>query len=101
MENGPLGITTSTETPFAVVRNDREWLQSMLRVGPVNVVFTKTDGTERQMKCTLQEGVVVPHVKTTERVKKENLETLAVWDMEESAWRSFRLDSIKSVSFDL
>lgn len=100
MENGPLGITTSAEQPFTAPTG-REWLQSMLRLGPVNVVFLKTDGTEREMKCTLQEGVVVPHVKTTERVKEENLETLAVWDIEKKAWRSFRLDSIISVSFDL
>ena len=79
----------------------RDWLKSHLRMGPVNVVFTKKDGTEREMKCTLQEGVVVPHEKTTERVKDENLETLAVWDLDKNAWRSFRLDSIKSVSFDL
>ena len=100
MENGPLNITTSAEQPFAAPTG-REWLQSMLRMGPVNVVFLKTDGTEREMKCTLQEVVIVPHVKTTERVKAESLETLAVWDIEKKAWRSFRLDSIKSVSFDL
>lgn len=82
-------------------KEGREWLQSMLRMGPVDVTFTKTDGTERVMKCTLQEGVVVPHTKTTERVKEENNNILAVWDMEKNAWRSFRLDTITQVRFDL
>lgn len=79
----------------------RKWLKDMLHVGPVNVTFTKKDGTERLMKCTLQEGVVVPHEKTTERVKEENLETLAVWDLDKNAWRSFRLDSIKTVELTI
>ena len=79
----------------------RDWLKSHLRMGPVNVTFTKKDGTERLMKCTLQEGVVVPHEKTTERVKEENNEILAVWDLDKNAWRSFRLDSIKSVEFNI
>jgi hypothetical protein len=79
----------------------REWLKSHLKMGPVYVTFTKKDGTERKMKCTLKEGVVVPHEKTTERVKEENVETLAVWDMEKSAWRSFRLDTIKTIEFGI
>jgi hypothetical protein len=79
----------------------RDWLKSHLRMGPVNVTFTKKDGTERLMKCTLQEGVVVPHEKTTERVKEENNEILAVWDLDKNAWRSFRLDSIKTIEFSI
>ena len=79
----------------------RDWLKSHLRMGPVNVTFTKKDGTERLMKCTLQEGVVVPHEKTTERVKEENNEILAVWDLDKNAWRSFRLDSIKTIDFSI
>lgn len=82
-------------------KEGRDWLKSHLAVGPVFITFTKKDGTERKMKCTLQEGTVVPHEKTTDRVKEENLETLAVWDMEKNAWRSFRLDSIKSVEFGI
>jgi len=75
----------------------REWLKSTLRNGTVEVVFTKKDGTERTMKCTLKEGVAIPHEKTTERTKEANDANLAVWDVEKNAWRSFRLDSIKSV----
>lgn len=79
----------------------RNWLKSMLRMGPVDVTFTKADGTERVMRCTLQEGIVVPHEKTTDRVKEENPHNLAVWDMEKNAWRSFRLSSVKQVQFDI
>ena len=79
----------------------REWLQGHLRMGPVKVTFTKSDGEERVMNCTLQEGVVVPHEKTTERTKPQNLDVLAVWDLDKSAWRSFRLDSIKTVELTI
>ena len=79
----------------------RDWIKSHLRMGPVKVTFTKKDGTERVMNCTLQEGVVVPHEKTTDRVKEENTEILAVWDIDKSAWRSFRLDSIKTVELSI
>ena len=88
------------EKPLAT-EEGRKWLQSHLRMGPVKVTFTKKDGSERVMNCTLQEGVVVPHEKTTERTKEENPDTLAVWDIDKSAWRSFRLDSVSAIQFDL
>ena len=100
MENGPLGQTMSAEKPLATTEG-REWLQSHLRMGTVTVIFTKNDGTERTMNCTLQEGVVVPHKNKTDKTKVENDEGLAVWDIDKSAWRSFRLDSIKTVQFNL
>jgi hypothetical protein len=79
----------------------RKWLKDHLKMGPMKVTFVKKDGTEREMNCTLKEGVVVPHEKTTDRVKEENAEVLAVWDIDKNAWRSFRVDSIKSVEFNL
>lgn len=79
----------------------RKWIKEMLHVGPMKVTFTKKDGTDRLMNCTLQEGVVVPHEKTTERVKEENLDVLAVWDLDKGAWRSFRLDSVKNVELNI
>ena len=79
----------------------RDWLKSHLQMGPLKVTFTKKDGTERVMNCSLQEGVIVPHEKTTERVKEESSDILAVWDLDKKAWRSFRLDSIKSVEFSI
>jgi hypothetical protein len=70
---------------------------NMLQNGIVNVKFTKTDGSERLMKCTLAEGIVKPHEKKTDREKVANTEVLAVWDVEKDAWRSFRLDSIVEI----
>lgn len=77
----------------------RKWLVDHLKYGPVEVVFTKKDGSERAMKCTLQENVVMPYEKKTDKEKHKSDDTLSVWDVEKSAWRSFRWDAIKSVNF--
>ena len=65
------------------------------------VVFTKKNGDLREMICTLREDIVVPHEKTTDRVKEVNEEVLAVWDCEKNAWRSFRVDSIIGVHVNM
>ena len=72
-------------------------IMNMLNTGIVNVKFTKTDGTEREMKCTLLNEIVKPHEKKTNREKKVNENIISVWDIDKEGWRSFRLDSIISV----
>jgi hypothetical protein len=64
-------------------------------------VFTKSDGTERELLCTLKEEFIGEYEKKTERVKKENPDVMSVWDLENNGWRSFRLDSVKRIDFDL
>jgi mannitol/fructose-specific phosphotransferase system IIA component len=70
---------------------------NMLQTGIVNVKFTKTDGSEREMKCTLLESIAIPHVKKTDREKKINDNIISVWDVDKQDWRSFRFDSIISI----
>ena len=70
----------------------------MLNSGIVNVKFTKTDGSERDMKCTLMEAMVKPHERKTDREKKLNDNIISVWDVDKEAWRSFRYDSIISIN---
>jgi len=79
----------------------REWIQGLLREGPVSIKFTKTNGEERVMRCTLKEGVVPLYEKKTDKVKKENLDVLSVWDLDKNEWRSFRLDSVKHIEFGI
>jgi len=88
------------EKPFNTDEG-RAWLASHLKMGPVDVTFTKKDGTERTMKCTLMEELMLPYDKKTDRVKEESKETLAVYDLEKESWRSFRLDSITEVRFTI
>jgi len=72
-------------------------LINMLHSGIVNVKFTKTDGSERVMKCTLVESIVKPYEKKTEKEKATNDNTISVWDVEKDSWRSFRLDSVLEI----
>lgn len=65
------------------------------------MTFTKSDGTERMMNCTLQESAIQVYEKKTDRVRKKSEDTISVWDLEKNDWRSFRVDSIKSFSFNI
>ena len=79
----------------------RKWLISHLKFGPVTIYFTKKDGTERKMDCTLKEENIVQYEKKTERVKTLNEETCPVFDLEKNEWRSFRYDAITKVEFTI
>lgn len=70
-----------------------EELRKLLRTDIVNVVFTKKDGSRREMVCTTMESHIPPVSGTS--VPKENVVT--VWDCENAGWRSFNFDSVKSV----
>ncbi|MBT7523773.1 MAG: DUF2693 domain-containing protein [Gammaproteobacteria bacterium] len=72
----------------------REILVEGLKNNLVKVVFTKVNGDERTMNCTLHDSVL-PEPNITETKKKVNPDTISVWDVDNGGWRSFRLDSIK------
>lgn len=75
----------------------RDRLITKLIEGKLNVTFTKKNGEERTMLCTLM-SEFLPETKETEKKdQKVNEEVLAVWDLDKDAWRSFRLDSISNV----
>lgn len=77
----------------------RENITELLRSSVVTVTFTKINGEERVMKCTLL-GEYVPNAATNGRVLlTENAgNNISVWDLEANAWRSFRVDAVKNVS---
>jgi hypothetical protein len=88
------------------------WLKSHLEFGPVEVHFTKKDGTERVMNCTTNASLVPlveekVHETNTDnpidfpKVKKISEDVCPVWDLEAKAWRSFRWDSINQVSLSI
>ena len=81
----------------------RDWLKGMLKVGPATVTFTKKDGTERVMKCTLNpEQLPKVEVKEDKEPRKQKTDdVVAVYDLEASGWRSFTLRAVKRVEFAL
>jgi hypothetical protein len=83
---------------------DRYELKQILENSITTVVFTKVNGEQREMKCTLlseylpKSDVAGKQLLTETLTKEENPSTLRVWDVENNGWRSFRMDSINSVS---
>ena len=76
----------------------KEKIMEFLKANVAEVTFTKSDGTERLMKCTLKEDVVIPYSKKTDRTKEVNNDIVPVFDVEKNEWRSFRVDSVQSIS---
>ncbi|CAB5220950.1 WYL domain containing protein [uncultured Caudovirales phage] len=73
----------------------------LLNGGVIGVKFIKADGSERLLKCTLQEGLVPADLDkasdTNSKERKPNEEVVAAWDVENSGWRSFRLDRVVEI----
>lgn len=80
---------------------DKYGLKQTLERNIATVTFTKADGTERTMRCTLLAEYLPAPVGPqllTEGTRKENDQVLSVWDIENGGWRSFRMKSIKSIA---
>ena len=76
----------------------RDEIKNLVQRNHVLVTFTKKDGTERVMRCTLQPEDLPPiEVKESKEPKKENLDILSVYDLDKKGWRSFRVDSVTEV----
>lgn len=95
-------LTIETKVEKEAFPMFKRWLKSHLRHGPVTVIFTKKDGTERTMLCTTSKDLT-PVVESTEpkKERKPNDEVMPVYDLESKAWKSFRWDSLKQVRFEL
>jgi hypothetical protein len=90
----------------------RDWIKSLLQKQPITVVFTKADGTDREMLCTLNPEALPPVpvttgpvdgiVKESKKPRKEpDPHSIRVFDLDKKEWRSFRFDRLKKVSAEL
>lgn len=93
----------------------RDWMRGVLEVTEITVTFVKADGTEREMRCTLDrdrippqpprklnkapvDGIVREDREIAALIKPEENHTQKVFDLDAGAWRSFRYDRLKKVS---
>jgi hypothetical protein len=90
----------------------RDWIRSLLQKGPITVTFTKADGTDRKMLCTLDHTQIpetpakpVPVdgiVRESKKPRKEpDPHSIRVFDLDKKEWRSFRFDRLKKVSAEI
>jgi len=98
----------------------RDWVRRLLEVSEITVTFVKADGSIRDMRCTLDLLKIPPQPPRAEKpakeapvdglrqhgflgenkevTKPEESHTQKVFDLDASAWRSFRYDRLKKVT---
>jgi len=96
--------------------NFKTWLEDLLRGEVVQVIFTKSDGTERTMLATKQQSVITPAIErkkivetlnsgdiTTQpkarpaRAAKSGDGLILVWDVEADDWRTIKVKKILNI----
>jgi hypothetical protein len=75
----------------------RQLILKAIKNSDVTVLFTKKDGTDREMSCTLAESLIPSDKRPKTENTKFSDEALRVFDLDKKEWRSFRWDSIKTV----
>jgi hypothetical protein len=70
-----------------------------LRSNLARVIFTKSDGSTRVMHCTLIKEYLPEQKDVEEYTANINKSAIPVWDVEHRGWRSFRIDSVKSIDY--
>jgi hypothetical protein len=79
------------------IKIEKTELLDTLKSAVVSVSFTKKDGTVRNMKCTLKESLLPIREDTVIRTPSTT-DSIAVFDTEKEAWRSFNLGNV--ISFE-
>ena len=89
----------------------RDWIRRLLQTNQVQVQFVKSDGTLREMNCTLRPDLIPPSTHTltetavvnaSKKPRKEpDVHSIRVYDLDIGEWRSFRFDRLKRVTASL
>jgi hypothetical protein len=79
-----------------------KWIKGVLITSDTTVTFTKKDGTERVMRCTLRPDMLpVQELKEDASPRKQSDTTMSVYDLDANGWRSFTIRAVKRVSFTI
>ena len=83
----------------------REWFESVLKNEIVTITFTKKDGTEREMRCTLKQDLlpvteVVESIEEDKPKRAKSETSVSVFDLDLNGWRAFSIDSVKTITFN-
>lgn len=109
VRNSELPTGTVTEWSDEQWHSFKGWLKEVLLSETVEIVFTKSDGSERTMNCTLLgDKIAVKAHKLTENLAqavskpkrpppKPNADNLTVFDIDVGDWRSFKIRNLKNI----
>ena len=89
-------ITYDTVTENLELRNQE--IRDILQHGVSEVTFTKVNGELRTMPCTLDTTLLPPQpLKEFHETRLYKPETLSVWCVDKSQWRSFRVANVTRI----
>lgn len=81
---------------------ERDAVLNDLRSHVIEVTFTKVNGEQRVMRCTLKQSLLpksyvenINEQKEEKDFHQQNPNVVAAWDVQKGGWRSFRLDSVE------
>lgn len=84
---------------------NRNELLTSLRQNVVEVRFTKANGEQRMMRCTLMKNMLPEsYSKNTEeqevekKYHQDHPDLIRAWDLGVNGWRSFRMDTVEYVN---
>lgn len=76
----------------------KDEILEMLRNGVYTVTFTKVNGEQRSMPCTLMESMLPKATKsypiTQKKVREINDKVVAAWCLDKQQFRSFRVENV-------
>lgn len=74
-------------------------LTEMLHNHDCEVIFTKKDGTERVMPCTLRPDALPVRSADSDNdsSRARAADVLCVWSLDQQSWRSFKVQNVKSI----
>lgn len=78
---------------------NREDMVTQLRENACRVIFTKVNGEERDMVCTLQTDQI-PEAMQPKSDAKYNDEVIRAFDVNKQEWRSFKVANVLSFTCD-
>ena len=105
--------TQYQEADDQVKEQIRSWVRGLLTNSEVTVTFTKADGTDRDMLCTLDHSRIPVSiakpisttapvdgiVRESKKPKKEpDPHSIRVFDLDKQEWRSFRFERLRKVT---
>lgn len=73
------------------------YLRTILKEDHI-ITFTKVDGTERVMPCTLRtDAMPAQAVNEHHKTRAYNPQVLSVWCLDKGEWRSFKVMNVKKI----
>jgi hypothetical protein len=89
-----------TETILALLNADErnQYIRKLLSENDCNITFSKVDGSLRSMPCTLRKEVMPQlAINENQQTRAYKPETLSVWCLDKSEWRSFRVMNVTDI----